>query len=60
MQTADILPADRATRMQRMVGFRTIVVHEYPRLNWDVVHAFITKQLDDFRTFSSTIVKAFT
>lgn len=57
LQTAGILPADLATRMQRMVGFRNVAVHEYTRLNLDVVHAIITKQLDDFRTFSSAIVK---
>lgn len=58
LQTAGILPPDLATRMQRMVGFRNIAVHEYTRLNLDVIHAIITKQLDDFRIFSSTIVKA--
>jgi uncharacterized protein YutE (UPF0331/DUF86 family) len=57
LQTAGILPADLAIRMQRMVGFRNIAVHEYTRLNLEVVHAIITKQLDDFRAFSSTIVK---
>lgn len=60
LQVPGILPADLATRMQRMIGFRNIAVHEYTRLNLDVVHAIITKQLDDFRTFSSTIVKACT
>ncbi len=58
LQTAGILSADLTTRMQRMVGFRNIAVHEYARLNLDVVQAIITKQLDDFRTFSSAIVKA--
>ena len=57
LQTGGILPADLATRMQRMVGFRNIAVHEYTRLNLEVVQAIITKQLDDFRAFSSTIVK---
>lgn len=59
LQTAGILPADLATRMQKMVGFRNVAVHEYTRLNLDVVRTIITKQLSDFRTFSSTIVKAF-
>lgn len=59
LQTGGILPTELATRMQRMVGFRNVAVHEYTRLNLDVVRAIITKQLDDFRTFSSTIVKAF-
>ncbi|MFZ1805525.1 MAG: DUF86 domain-containing protein [Nitrospira sp.] len=58
LQTGGILPADLAGRMQRMVGFRNVAVHEYTRLSLDVVHAIITKQLDDFRAFSSTVVKA--
>lgn len=59
LQTGGILQAELATRMQRMVGFRNVAVHEYTRLDLDVVHAIITKQLEDFRTFSSTIVKTF-
>lgn len=59
LQASGILPADLAVRMQHMVGFRNIAVHEYTRLNVDVVRSIITKQLDDFRFFSSTIVKTF-
>jgi uncharacterized protein YutE (UPF0331/DUF86 family) len=58
LQAAGILPADLAQRMQRMVGFRNVAIHEYTRLNLDVIHAIITRQLDDFRTFSAKIVKA--
>ncbi|MDH4153767.1 MAG: DUF86 domain-containing protein [Nitrospira sp.] len=58
LQSGKILPADLAQRMQRMVGFRNVAIHEYTRLNLEVIHSIITKQLDDFRTFSSTIVKA--
>lgn len=58
LQTAGMLPADLVQRMQRMVGFRNVAIHEYARLNLEVVHSIITKQLDDFRIFSSTIVKA--
>lgn len=57
LQTAGILSADLADRMQRMVGFRNVAVHEYTRLNLDVVRTIIIKHLDDFRTYSSTIVK---
>lgn len=57
LQTAGILSADLTTRMQRMVGFRNVAVHEYIRLNLEVIHSIITKQLDEFRAFSSTIVK---
>jgi uncharacterized protein YutE (UPF0331/DUF86 family) len=58
LQTAGILPADITERMQRMVGFRNVAIHEYTRLNLEVVHSILTKQLDDFRIFSSMIVRA--
>ena len=58
LHKAEILPSDLSARMQRMVGFRNVAVHDYTRLNLDIVHTIITKHLDDFRTFSSTIVKA--
>ena len=59
LHTAGILLPDLATRMQKMVGFRNVAVHEYTRLNLEIVQAIITKQLNAFRTFASTIVKAF-
>jgi hypothetical protein len=34
-----------------------VAVLEYTRLNLDIVHFIITGHLDDFRTFSFTIVK---
>ncbi|MHC9064260.1 type VII toxin-antitoxin system HepT family RNase toxin [Nitrospira sp. CMX1] len=57
LQTAGILPADLANRMQRMVGFRNVAVHEYTRLNLDIVLTIITTLLNDFRIYSATIVK---
>lgn len=57
LQDGSILPAALAQRMQRMVGFRNVAIHEYTRLNLEVIHSIITKQLDDFRAFSSAIVK---
>ncbi|MBS0156002.1 MAG: DUF86 domain-containing protein [Nitrospira sp.] len=57
LQTAGILPADLADRMQRMVGFRNVAVHEYTRLNLDIVLTIITTLLNDFRIYSATIVK---
>lgn len=58
LEKAGLLPAELASRLQRMVGFRNVAIHEYTRLNLDIVHTIITTHLDDFRRFSSTIVKA--
>jgi uncharacterized protein YutE (UPF0331/DUF86 family) len=59
LQTSGILPAGLTVRMQHMAGFLKIAVHEYTHLNVDVVRSIISKQLGDFRLFSSTILKAF-
>jgi uncharacterized protein YutE (UPF0331/DUF86 family) len=58
LESAGILNAELAVRMQQMVGFRNIAVHEYTRLNLDIVRGIVTTRLNDFRLFSSTIVKA--
>ena len=58
LEKAGLLPAELASRLQRMVGFRNVAIHEYTRLNLDIVHTIITTHLEDFRRFSSTIVKA--
>ncbi|MBI5853873.1 MAG: DUF86 domain-containing protein [Nitrospirae bacterium] len=58
MDTAGLLPHDLTVRMQRMVGFRNVAVHDYARLNLAVVKAIVTDHLDDFRGFSSAIVRA--
>lgn len=58
LENSGLLPAELASRLQRMVGFRNVAVHEYTRLNLDILNTIITTHLDDFRRFSSTIVKA--
>lgn len=57
LQIAGVLPVDLTIRLQRMVGFRNVAVHDYTRLNLDIIQSIITKRLDEFRTFSPTIVK---
>ncbi len=58
LEKAGLLPAELASRLQRMVGFRNVAVHDYTSLNLEILHTIITSHLDDFRRFSSTIVKA--
>ncbi|MBP8117670.1 MAG: DUF86 domain-containing protein [Nitrospira sp.] len=55
---AGLVPAELASRLQRLVGFRNVAVHDYTSLNLDILNTIITTHLDDFRRFSSTIVKS--
>ncbi len=58
IEKAGLLSTELAGRLQRMVGFRNVAIHEYTRLNLDILNTIVTTHLDDFRRFSSAIVKA--
>ena len=51
LEKAGVLSTDLGTRMQRMVGFRNIAVHEYQTINLAVLQSLVTTRLDDFREF---------
>jgi uncharacterized protein YutE (UPF0331/DUF86 family) len=45
-----------SSRMQAMVGFRNVVVHDYQRLSLEVVKSILEDHLNGFRTFASEIL----
>jgi uncharacterized protein YutE (UPF0331/DUF86 family) len=51
-----IIPPELALRMQRAVGFRNIVIHNYEVIDWQVVHALARDHLGDFASFAVAIV----
>ena len=44
---AKIIPAELAEKMQKMVGFRNIAIHEYQNLNPIILKKIVTERLDD-------------
>lgn len=52
-----ILPGPLATRLQRAVGFRNIVMHNYEVIDWQVVHALARNHLGDFAAFAHAIME---
>jgi uncharacterized protein YutE (UPF0331/DUF86 family) len=46
-----------AEAMKKMVGFRNIAVHEYQALLLPITIGIITQHLDDFLTFSKTLLQ---
>ena len=49
---AGILPADFATRVGPMAGFRNILVHDYLRIDHSKVYSALTQGLDDLLEFA--------
>lgn len=52
LREAGILPVELTDHLQAMVGFRNIAVHDYRKLNIEIVRSIIQKRLADFREFS--------
>ena len=45
------LPADLGERMQRMVGFRNVAVHDYQAVSLPIVRSIVAGHLGDFEAF---------
>jgi len=58
LATAGKLEPELAAVLKRMVGFRNIAVHDYQRLNLDVVRAILQRQLDDLLAFAQLGVRS--
>ena len=50
---AKALDLGLAESLKQMVGFRNVAVHDYTRLNLDIVRSIITRQLADLETFAA-------
>lgn len=56
LATAQRITPVLAERLQRMVGFRNIAVHDYQTLQLPITVAVITGHLDDFLAFSAALL----
>lgn len=57
LETAGILPKDVSENLQRMVGFRHVVNHEYQKLDIEVLHHIVEKRLRDFQHYGGIPIK---
>jgi len=57
LSSAGLLGRQLADRMMAMVGFRNVAVHEYQRLNVNIVKGIFENDLGDFLSFSTWALK---
>ena len=53
-----MIDANLRDRLKAMVGFRNVAVHDYRKLNLDIVRAVVEKRLGDFREFGAVLLSA--
>ena len=56
LENSRFLNADLAQRMKKMVGFRNVAVHDYQKLNSEILKSILENHLGDFRRFSSSML----
>lgn len=57
LEEAGLLDSDVSQRMQNMVGFRNVVVHEYQKLDRQILRAILDERLGDFADFTRAVGK---
>jgi len=57
LDEAGHLDSELSGRLQRMVGFRNVAVHDYQDLNLDIVQAIVERHLSDFTRFTEHVLK---
>lgn len=59
LATNRIISGDLAKRLEGMVGFRNVLVHEYEQIDIQLMIDVIENRLDDLLLFTDTILKIF-
>ncbi len=55
LSVARIIDPPMAERMQKMVGFRNMVVHQYTNVDLRIVEAVIASELDELLAFADAV-----
>ena len=56
LESGRLIDADLSIRLKKMVGFRNVAVHDYQKLNLDIVRRIVTDHLDDFLAFTRVLL----
>lgn len=57
LEEAGHLDSTLSGRLQRMVGFRNVAIHDYQELNLDIVRAIVENHLSDFSRFTERVLR---
>jgi uncharacterized protein YutE (UPF0331/DUF86 family) len=59
LENAKIITKTLSKKMQLMVGFRNIAIHDYQTLDVDILKAILSKNLKDLEQFYTILVTRF-
>jgi len=56
LSKANIIPKNLSERLEKMVGFRNVIIHEYTNIDYGIVKNVISKELDSLSIFCKTML----
>jgi uncharacterized protein YutE (UPF0331/DUF86 family) len=59
LKNAGIINEELTRRMESMVGFRNIAIHDYQAINRDILKSILVKNLKDLEDFYTTVLLHF-
>lgn len=59
LQVNGFIDSDLCAKLKAMVGFRNIAVHDYQKINLQIVQKIIELHLDDIKNFAKLVIKLF-
>ena len=60
LHAAGILSDELYQALQGTPGFRNVLVHDYAKVDKEIVYRYLTQRLDDFAAYRKAIVRAIT
>ena len=57
LESARLIDGVLAERMKKLVEFRNVAIHDYQKLNLDIVRRIVLEHLDDFLTFKRLLLQ---
>ena len=58
LERAHVIDAHLADRLKKMVGFRNVAIHDYQKLNLEIVRRIVVDHLDDFLMFTQVLLRS--
>jgi uncharacterized protein YutE (UPF0331/DUF86 family) len=55
LEAGQLITRELSSRLQKMIGFRNIAVHQYQQLDLDIVDVVIREGLEDVLEFAEVI-----
>ena len=57
LKSAQLMDAELADKIMKMVGFRNLAAHNYQSIDLEIVHAIINQHLNDFRALTRWAIR---